>query len=119
MITLYFSCFLLLTYTSCWLLDAEGLRKHETASKCNKNSNKLFRDDYFIQKWMDARIEIGMDDIKISKLNDRELLKIIRFNQYVSRSGVILYNTTDGLIIPYARILKCGSEGISRNLHLI
>ena len=90
---------------------------------CNPSTPKLVS-KFLIQRYLDARTELGMNDASKNLLDkkassyydnvDYVLLKLFGFNP-----EVVIFVTTKGTVIPYLRMFKCANEGISANLFLL
>ena len=110
---------LLLTET-CYSLNKSSLFK--STFECNPETQHLFG-KFFIQKFFDARVEIGLlDHNKILKDEDNIVNILYAINGF--NPGIEVFFLEHGIdpqngtkVVPYAVIWKCISDGVIHNLH--
>jgi len=111
--------------------------KNQVDLICNPSNKAVLNDDFFLtRQWLNARAELGLKDYnhidfynghnKFNKMDEIRHLKdyidrfkhrIESFYSELSPNGVAEYSCKN-FTIPYARILKCSSEGILDHLQL-
>ena len=83
------------------------------------STNQNYLSSFLIQRWIDAREELGLNNSMFTSLNDDYNNFVNKINSVytgvLSHSGVIVSHNKNGLV-PYARIYKCGNEAIGYNL---
>mmetsp|Transcript_3017 Transcript_3017/g.4605 ORF Transcript_3017/g.4605 Transcript_3017/m.4605 type:complete len:366 (-) Transcript_3017:332-1429(-) len=88
--------------------------------QCNPSTKHLFG-KFFMQRFFDARTELGMEDWKSRLLqNPAEYSQIaehviVKFFSW--SSGTLIFYRRNNSPILYTRIWKCANEGIGMNLH--
>jgi len=91
-------------------------KSSKSVVRCNPQTQGLFA-KFFIQRWMDARNELGMNQLQqddTSTLYEKIFLIMSRFNSF--NPGANLFFTASGIPVPYVVMWKCISEGIIANL---
>eukprot|EP01036_Dinobryon_divergens_P035422 gene35422-45895_t len=97
-----------------YYVDKEGILE------CNPSTKHLFG-RFFLQRYFDARDELGMENLRVTQeLNPpkfAEIAEYVLLKFFSWTGGTLVYYRRDMDPIIYARIWKCANEGIGMNLH--